>query len=141
MPFTKPPLGLLEFWDGWPAWGFWPCVEFASWVMASVSSIPDSRLNRANFLNLQVFATDDHHARLVAALSLFRANGPPPVRRAPSPCLIADVSSDCARGEDGIWRFRSHVVRPVFLGSDHPLSLSIDGQFLTKRASVSPKRR
>src|SRR5215471_11294398 len=25
------------------------------------------------------------------------------------------------------------VVRPVFLGSDHPLSLSIDGQFLSRR--------
>jgi hypothetical protein len=24
-------------------------------------------------------------------------------------------------------------VRPVFLGSDHPLSLSIDGQFLSKQ--------
>jgi hypothetical protein len=36
--------------------------------------------------NLQAFATDDHHARLVAALSVFRANGPPPVQRAPSPC-------------------------------------------------------
>jgi hypothetical protein len=37
------------------------------------------------------------------------------------------------RGEDGTWRFRSQVVRPVFLGSDRPLSLSIDGQFLSKR--------
>jgi hypothetical protein len=83
----------------------------------------------------------DRHARLVAALSLFRANGAPPVQRAPSPCLIADIISECVRGEDGTWRFRSHVVRPVFLGSEHPLSLSIDGQFLTKRASVSPKRR
>jgi hypothetical protein len=83
--------------------------------------------------NLQVFATDDHHARLVAALSLFRANGRPPVQRATSPCLIADVISECVRGEDGTWRFRSHVVRPVFLGSDRPLSLSIDGQFLSKR--------
>jgi SnoaL-like domain len=83
--------------------------------------------------NLQVFATDDHHAGFMAALSLFRANGPAPVRRAPSPCLIADVIGECVRGEDGTWRFRSHVVRPVFLGSDHPLSLSIDGQFLSRR--------
>jgi hypothetical protein len=37
------------------------------------------------------------------------------------------------RGEDGTWRFRSHVVRPVFLGSDRPLSLSINGQFLSRR--------
>ena len=45
----------------------------------------------------------------------------------------ADVIGECVRGEDGTWRFRSHVVRPVFLGSDHPLSLSIDGQFLSKQ--------
>jgi hypothetical protein len=82
--------------------------------------------------NLQVFATDDHHARLVAALSVFRANGPPPVQRAPSPCLIADVIGECVRGEDGTWRFRSHAVQPVFLGSDQPLSLAIDGQFLSR---------
>ena len=81
--------------------------------------------------NLQVFATDDHHAGFMAALSLFRANGPAPVRRAPSPCLIADVIGECVCGEDGTWRFRSHVVRPVFLGSDRPLSLSIDGLFLS----------
>jgi hypothetical protein len=81
--------------------------------------------------HLQVFATDHHHAGLVAALSLFQANGPPPVQRVPSPCLIADVIGECVCGEDGTWRFRSHVVRPVFLGSDRPLSLSIDGQFLS----------
>jgi hypothetical protein len=46
--------------------------------------------------------------------------------------LIADVISECVRGEDGTWRFRSHVVQPVFLGSDHPLSLAIDGQFLSR---------
>jgi hypothetical protein len=91
--------------------------------------------------NLQVFATDDHHAGFMAALSLFRANGPAPVRRAPSPCLIADVIGECVRGEDGTWRFRSHVVRPVFLGIDRPLSLSVDGQFLSKRREGIAKAR
>src|SRR5262245_11331650 len=41
----------------------------------------ESTTSRHLINNLQVFATDDHHARLVAALSLFRANGPPPVQR------------------------------------------------------------
>ena len=91
--------------------------------------------------NLQVFATDDQQARLVAALSVFRANGRPPVQRATSPCLIADVIGECVRGEDGTWRFRSHTVRPVFLGIDRPLSLSVDGQFLSKRRESIAKRR
>jgi hypothetical protein len=83
--------------------------------------------------NLQVFATDDRHARLVAALSLFRANGRPPVQGALSPCLIADVIGECVCGEDGTWRYRSHIVQPVFVGTDFPLSLSIDGQLLANR--------
>ena len=77
----------------------------------------------------------------MAALSLFRANGPPPVHRAPSPCLIADVIGECVCGEDGTWRYRSHMVRPVFLGVDRPLSLSVDGQFLSKRRESIAKRR
>ena len=84
--------------------------------------------------NLKVSATDEHHAGFVAALSLFRANGPPPVQRAPAPCLIADVISECVRGEDGTWRFQSHVVRPVFIGSDRPLPLAIDPEFLSRRS-------
>jgi len=83
--------------------------------------------------NLQVFATDDNHARLVAVLSLFWANDRPPVQGAPSPCLIADVIGECVCGEGGTWRFRSHVVQPVFVGRDIPLSLSINGQSLAKR--------
>jgi len=42
-----------------------------------------STTSRHLISNLTVFATDDRHARLSAALSLFRANGPPPVQR---PC-------------------------------------------------------
>ena len=83
--------------------------------------------------NLNVSATDEHHAGFVAALSLFRANGPLPVQRATSPCLIADVIGECVRGEDGTWRFQSHVVRPVFVGSDRPLPLAIDPEFLSRR--------
>jgi len=69
----------------------------------------------------------------MAALSLFRANGPPPVQRAPAPCLIADVIGECERGEDGTWRFSSQVLRPVFVGNDRPLALSIDAQFLSRQ--------
>jgi hypothetical protein len=83
--------------------------------------------------NLKVSATDTDHAGFLAALSLFRANGPAPVQRTPSPCLIADVIGECVRAEDGTWRFRSQVLRPVFVGSDRPLALSIDAQFLSRQ--------
>ena len=84
--------------------------------------------------NLQVFATDDCHARLVAVLNVFRCNGRPPIQNARPPSLIADVIGECARVGDGTWRYRSHAVRPVFVGSDIPLSLTVDSQvILAKR--------
>jgi len=39
--------------------------------------------------NLQVFATDDNHARLMAILSLFWANDHPPVQGAPQATVYA----------------------------------------------------
>jgi hypothetical protein len=44
--------------------------------------------------------------------------------------MIADITAECVRGEDGAWRFLSHCVVPLFVGSDIPLSLSIDTQIL-----------
>jgi hypothetical protein len=83
--------------------------------------------------NLHVVSADERGARLIAVLSLFRANGRPPIHATRPPCLVADITGDCVRGEDGKWRYRSHVVRPVFVGSDIPLSLSIDTQILADR--------
>jgi hypothetical protein len=83
--------------------------------------------------NFQVTASDDTHARLLAVLSLYRSNGRPPILGSYPPCLIADVTGDCERDEDGMWRYRSHVVRPIFVGSDIPLSLSIDTDILEER--------
>ena len=83
--------------------------------------------------NLQVFAADDGQARLVAALSLFRANGRPPVQVAHPLVLIADVVGECVHDENGTWRYRSHVINPVFVGTDMPLGLAFDTRFLGKR--------
>ncbi len=83
--------------------------------------------------NLQVVAAGEGCARFMAVLSLFRANGRPPVHGTRPPCLIADVTGDCVRVEDGTWRYQSHLVQPVFVGSDIPLSLSIDTQILTEQ--------
>jgi hypothetical protein len=47
---------------------------------------------------------------------------------------IADVIGECVRGEDGTWRYRSHLLQPVFVGSDIPLALSIDTQILVEPA-------
>jgi hypothetical protein len=34
--------------------------------------------------------------------------------------LIADVLSDCVRGDHGHWLYRSHVLTPVFMGGAPP---------------------
>jgi len=91
--------------------------------------------------NLKVSATDDHHAGFVAALSLFRANGPPPVQRAPSPCLIADVISECVCGEDGTGAFGpTSCGRSSSAATVRSRSRSTDS-FCRGGANVSPKRR
>lgn len=85
--------------------------------------------------NVQVIADGEGSARIVAVLSLFRANGRPPITGAKPPCLIADIAADCVRGDDGMWRYRSHIVTPIFIGSDIPLSISIDTKILSERRS------
>jgi hypothetical protein len=80
--------------------------------------------------NLQVAPSDEGRASLIAMLSIYRANGRPPIRGTKPPCLIADIKADCVRDEDGVWRYQFHSVVPIFVGSDIPLSLSIDTQIL-----------
>jgi hypothetical protein len=79
--------------------------------------------------NLQVFRADAQHARTVGVMSLYRADGRPPFQLARPPAMIADFEAQCVLG-DGIWRFQSHILRPIFVGSDLPASISIDPQRL-----------
>ncbi len=76
--------------------------------------------------NLQVFADDDRHARMVGTISFHQAEGRPPLWDSSAAILIADLACDCVLGEDGAWRFASHVLQPVFMGNDVPLSLAND---------------
>ena len=80
--------------------------------------------------NLRVFRDDARSARAVGVMSLYRADGSPPFQGARPPAMIADFEAQCAMGDDRLWRFQSHVLRPIFVGSDVPTSLSIDPQRL-----------
>src|SRR5712671_3635136 len=80
--------------------------------------------------NLRVFRDDVRHARSVGVMSLYRADGNPPFQGARPPAMIADFEAQCVLGDDRLWRFQSHVLRPIFVGSDVPISLSIDPQHL-----------
>jgi len=76
--------------------------------------------------NLRVFRDDARRARTVGVMSLYRADGSPPFQGARPPAMIADFEAQCVLGDDRVWRFQSHVLRPIFVGSDLPVSMSID---------------
>jgi hypothetical protein len=80
--------------------------------------------------NLRVFRDDTRHARVVGLMSLYRADGKPPFQGARPPALIADFEARCVLGDDQLWRFQSHVLHAIFVGSDLPASISIDPQRL-----------
>jgi hypothetical protein len=90
--------------------------------------------------NLLANAQDERHARLTGVLSLYRADGRPPFKGERPPMLIADLSGDCVLGEDDIWRYQSHVLHPIFVGSDIPLSISIDTQILAEKDPGSRRK-
>jgi hypothetical protein len=63
-------------------------------------------------------------------MSLYRVGGSPPFQGTRSPAVIADFEAQCVLGDDRLWRFQSHVLWPIFVGSDVPISLSIDPRHL-----------
>ena len=78
--------------------------------------------------NLRVFQEDGdpQHARVIGVMSLYRANGKPPFQGTKPPSMIADFEARCVLGGDRQWRFQSHVLRPIFVSSDLPASITID---------------
>jgi hypothetical protein len=40
--------------------------------------------------------------------------------------MIADLLNICSRDENGAWRFKSHRLRPAFMGAEVPLSMAFD---------------
>jgi hypothetical protein len=80
--------------------------------------------------NLRVFRDDARRARTVGVMSLYRSDGSPPFRGVRLPAMIADFEAQCTLGDDRLWRFQSHVLRPIYVSNESPLSISIDTQRL-----------
>jgi SnoaL-like domain len=76
-----------------------------------------------------VVADGDRRATGAGVVTLYRATGRPPFRNT-VPTLVADFTCDCVRGDDERWRFGRHVVDPLFIGDDVPLSLSVNTKHL-----------
>jgi hypothetical protein len=81
--------------------------------------------------DLIVFAEGDRRAKAVGLVTLHRASGRPPFRTT-VPSMLSDFTCSCVRGEDDQWRFQSHVLTPLFVGDDVPLSLSVNTNHLAR---------
>jgi hypothetical protein len=67
---------------------------------------------------------------MIGVMSLYRSDGRPPILQAKPAAQIADFEAQCALRDAQPWRFQSHVLRPIFVGSDLPFSVSVDPQRL-----------
>ena len=76
--------------------------------------------------NLQVLPIHERHVRLIGVLSLYYAQGRPPHYGIHPPMLVADITAECVLGADERWRYRSHVLSPLFIGNAMPISLSVE---------------
>ncbi len=76
--------------------------------------------------NLRVFRDDGSSARAVGVVSLYRAAGHPPVNEVRPFAMMSDFEARCTLGDEGQWRLQSHVLRPIFIGSDRPFSVTVD---------------
>ncbi|MBO0755693.1 MAG: nuclear transport factor 2 family protein [Bradyrhizobiaceae bacterium] len=76
-----------------------------------------------------VVAAGERRAKGFGVMTLHRATGRPPFRNT-VPTLIADLRCECVLGDDDVWRFASHVIDPLFIGDDVPLSLSVNTRHL-----------
>jgi hypothetical protein len=80
--------------------------------------------------NLQVLPIHEGQVRLIGVLSLYYAQGRPPHYGIHPPMLVADIAAECTLGADERWRYRSHVLSPLFVGNAMPISLSVDPERL-----------
>ena len=80
--------------------------------------------------NLRAFGDDEPHPRMVGMMSLYRADGRSPFQGARPPAMIADFEARCVLGDDRVWRFQSHVLRPFIVGNDLPASITINPRTL-----------
>src|SRR6202011_3634689 len=84
------------------------------------------RTTRHLISNLWVEATADREAKAFGVISFYDGSGRAPVHESNPPVMVADLLNICVRDDEGAWRFKSHRLRPVFMGAEVPLSLAVD---------------
>jgi hypothetical protein len=69
--------------------------------------------------NFRLDKVADTFATFQCILLLYAADGNP-ILPAKAPTLIADIHNECVFCPDGRWRFQSHLLIPIFMGSELP---------------------
>ena len=87
-------------------------------------------LTRHLISNLRVERDGAEHARAMGIMTLYRAEGKPPFHPVTPPAMLADFEARCVLAGDRVWRFQSHLLQPVFVGDDPPMSMLLDPQRL-----------
>jgi len=101
--------------------------DFYAWRQArGTTTVRSLRSTRHLLSNLQVEPFGAREAKLLGVISFYEAPGRAPVMESKPPILMTDLESECVRDDDEAWRFRTHLLRPVFMGDDVPLSLAFD---------------
>ena len=80
--------------------------------------------------NLILKSTGKGFARAVGLITYHRRDRGAMGLKGTAPLLIADLVSDCVRDDDGVWRYASHALAPVFASDVAPLSMSVVPEFL-----------
>jgi hypothetical protein len=80
--------------------------------------------------NLRAFRDGANHARMIGVMSLFRAEGRPPINDARPLAMIANFEARYVLVDGHSWRFQSHVLTTIFVGRDRPNSVTIDPERL-----------
>jgi hypothetical protein len=78
-----------------------------------------ARVARHVVSNFHLLAAEGDVARFVCILCLYAADGVPILESKP-PIMIADIVNECVLDRDACWRFRSHELRPLFMGGTPP---------------------
>ena len=101
--------------------------QFYAWRgRRGTETVRSLRTTRHLISNLWVEATADREAKAFGVISFYDGSGRAPVRESNPPVMIADLLNICVCDEEGAWRFKSHRLRPVFMGAEVPLSLAVD---------------
>ena len=101
--------------------------QFYAWrEQRGLSTVRSLRTTRHLISNFIAEPAGEREARAFGTISFFEASGRAPVMAVSPAILIADLENVCALGDDDRWRFKAHILRPIFMGDDVPLSLAVD---------------